>query len=75
MPGRRASQAGADARYPVVVHQQRGEALQRREALQLDDLVVAQVDAVKLVLSPEKRFVSRRERARGATAREAHAPA
>jgi hypothetical protein len=49
-PRQRASQARADARYPVVVHQQRGEALQRRKALQLHDFVVAQVHAVKLVL-------------------------
>ena len=32
------------------MNQQRAEPLQRREALELDELVVAQVDAVKLVL-------------------------
>lgn len=46
----RTAQGRRQPRYSVVMNQQRAEPLQRREALELDELVVAQVDTVELVL-------------------------
>ena len=47
---RRTAQAGPDSGHPVVVRKQRGQLRQRREAVQPDQLVVAEIDAPKLIL-------------------------